>query len=66
MHKESSRGAKHYFRSYLAKLQDDVVFVLIGDELEVLDGGVRDTAVEVEAMRLHLFIPLRGLVCHNN
>lgn len=32
------------------------------DDLEVLDGGLGDTSVEVEHIRLSLLIPARGFV----
>lgn len=41
-------------RTHLSKLQDHVALVVVRDELEVLDRRLRDTAVEVQAVRVEL------------
>ena len=48
------------------KLHDDVLDVGVMDNLEVLDRGLCDAAVEVEDIALSLIIPHRGLIMNLN
>ena len=49
-----------------AELHDDVLHVGVVDDLEVLDRGLGDAAVEVEDIALSLIIPHWGLVMNLN
>ncbi len=44
------------------ELEDNVFIICIGYKLKVLHARQRDTSVEVQAVRLHGFIPLWRLV----
>mmetsp|Transcript_36540 Transcript_36540/g.79621 ORF Transcript_36540/g.79621 Transcript_36540/m.79621 type:complete len:299 (-) Transcript_36540:1113-2009(-) len=50
---------------HLSKLEDDVVLVVVRHELEVLHARQLDAPVEIQAVRLHLLVPLGGLVLHH-
>ena len=51
--------------SYLAKLQENGLLIGVRDQLEILDGGLRDAPLEVQAVCAQLLIPLGGLISHD-
>ena len=55
-----------YVLGHSPELHDDVLHIGVVDDLEVLDRGLGDAAVEVEDIALSLVIPHRRLVMNLN